>query len=290
MSKKSSTELTGKTSPFNGFAMTRPDGSPIHVGYSRLSSYSQCPKQFKYSYVDKIRGKVGAPLLRGQAYHGSLEAMLQFKIDNNMELYPRERVDKLAIRMAKKEGLTEAEIYRVIDAVRYYYATLYPEKRPILVEADFKVVRGGITITGRLDEADEDGWIVDHKFSYDIWAEPRAKYGYQPIIYQWAGIDQIERARPGWVFRGFEYNIIRLFPHPMIQRIRIPRMNQEKSDWWENELFEMAKCMRRDYYPANPSEKACAFCFHKELCKPAIYKVEISKLGDQDDPNDAEDL
>jgi MoaA/NifB/PqqE/SkfB family radical SAM enzyme len=216
--------------------------------------------------------------------------MLQFKIDNNMELYPRERVDKLAIRMAKKEGLTEAEIYRVIDAVRYYYATLYPEKRPILVEADFKVVRGGITITGRLDEADEDGWIVDHKFSYDIWAEPRAKYGYQPIIYQWAGIDQIERARPGWVFRGFEYNIIRLFPHPMIQRIRIPRMNQEKSDWWENELFEMAKCMRRDYYPANPSEKACAFCFHKELCKPAIYKVEISKLGDQDDPNDAEDL
>lgn len=280
MSEKPSKKLTlDLPSPYNGMVMTKQDGSEFHVGYSRISKFAECPKQFKYSYVDKLRRKAGLPLLRGQAYHGSVETMLQWKIDHPEEPYTIERAERLAIRMARKEELTDAEIYKIIDAVRYYYITLYHLHDPMLVECDFSVARGGVTITGRIDLVENGGAIVDHKFSYDTWAISRAKYGCQPIIYQWAAMDQLQKQYPNWRYTHFEYNIIKLYPHPKIQCIKIPALTQDQSDWWEDQIHEYAKTIRRGYFPAKPADKACTFCDFKDLCKPAIYMPKLSFYG-----------
>lgn len=274
--------------------MTLPSGEEFHVGYSRLSKFFQCPKSFKYSYIDKIRMPSGLPLRRGQAYHGAVEELLKYKMEYG-ELYPRERADKLAIREAKKNDLTDAEIYKVIDAVRFYWDHQYPKHRPLAVEKDFSIVRGGVTITGRIDLIERRRIkgqrlfdVTDHKFSYDTWADARAKYGCQPIIYQWAAIDQFE-AELGLPYGGFAYNIIRLFPHPIIQKIRIKRMKQDMSDWWEEQIHEASKIIRRGYFPAIPSDKVCGFCDHKKLCNPAVYRLEKSMIGEPD-PDGNEDM
>lgn len=263
---------------FDGVALTKRDGSEFHVGYSRISKFAECPKSFKYAYVDKIRRKAGVPLRKGQAYHGSVETMLQWKIDNG-ELYSLERAEKLAIRESKKEELTDAEIYKVIDAVRYYWQTMYPIHDPMLVEKDFSICRGGVTITGRIDLIENNGVVVDHKFSADAWAIVRAKYGCQPIIYQWAAIDQLQKEFPGWTYKHFEYNVIKLYPHPKIQIIQIPPLTQDQSDWWEEQIYEYAKTIRRGYFPAKPGDKVCTFCDYKDLCKPAIYAPKLTFFG-----------
>lgn len=288
MSKTSSTKSTEtSTEPrYGDLVMTLPSGEEFHLGYSRISKFVDCPLQFKYSYVDKIRSPGGVPQRRGQAYHGSVETLLQWKIDNPSIHYSLKRAEKLAIRQGKENNLTDAEVYRVIDAVRYYHAVLYPLHKPMAVERDFKIVRGGVTLTGRVDLLEWQGIITDHKFSYDTWAESRAKYGCQPIIYQWAALDVFEKEFPAWEYAGFEYNVIRLYPNPRIQRIEIPRLSQAKSDWWEDQIHEYAKTIRRGYFPATPSDKVCTFCDHKKLCKPVIYNVKMSNIGEDTDIDD----
>lgn len=267
--------------------MTLPGGEDFHLGYSRISKFVDCPKQFKYTYIDKIRDAVvGVPLRRGQAYHGSLETLLRWKIEHPEVPYTVARAEKLAIRQGKKNDLTDSEIYRVIDAVRYYHQTLYPVHVPLSVEEDFEIVRGGVKLTGRVDLIEKIGRIIDHKFSYDTWAEARAKYGCQPIIYQWAALDVFEKQFPGWTYEGFEYNVIRLYPNPRIQRIEIPKLAQDESDWWEDQIFEYAKMIRRGYFPATPGDKVCTFCPHKKLCNPTIYKPKMSNIGETDATND----
>lgn len=271
--------------------MTLPNGQQFHVGYSRLSKFFQCPKSFKYAYIDKIRMPSGLPLRRGQAYHGAVEFLLNWKMEHD-DLFPLDRAEKLAIRQAKENDLTDAEIYKVIDAVRFYWTHLYPRHRPLAVEKDFSIVRGGVTITGRIDLIERRKKkgkvffdVTDHKFSYDTWADSRARYGCQPIIYQWAALDQFEKEF-GLPYGGFSYNIIRLFPHPVIQKIRIKRMKQVDSDWWEEQIFEAARTIRRGYFPAIPSDKNCQFCDYKDRCQPVIYRLEKSFVGEPDADGD----
>lgn len=267
--------------------LTFPDGSEFHTGYSRLSKFFQCPKQYKFTYVDKIRGEAGVPLRRGQAYHGAVEVLLNWKLQTG-DLLPLHRADKLAIRSAKAENLSDREIYGVIDAVRYYWHEMYPIHQPLAVEKAFEIVRGGVKITGRIDLIETTGDVIDHKFSYDTWADSRAQYGCQPIIYQWAALDQFEKEYPEWTYNGFAYNIIRLFPSPVIQVIHIPKLDQASSDWWEEQLHAACQIIRNGFFPAIPSDKNCQYCDHKARCNPVIYKIKKYNVGDLAQGNDDE--
>ena len=257
------------------------DDQEFHLGYSRIASYQTCPRQFYYSYIEGHRSKPNVAMRRGTAYHNTLEEMLKHKMKFGSDMHP-DVADRVALKHGKAEDLSQAEIYKVIDAVRFYYSEMYERHKPLAVEESFEIVRGGVKITGRIDLVETTGVITDHKFSYDTWAESRARFGVQPIIYQWAGIDYIS-PKYNVAYSGFSYNIIRLWPSPLMQVIHIPKIEQSHSDWWEEQVAHIASSIRSGSFPANPSDKICGFCSHKELCRPCIYDIQITKLGLQDE-------
>jgi hypothetical protein len=120
--------------------------------------------------------------------------------------------------------------------------------------------------------------MVDHKFSSDTWAHTRAAYGSQPIIYQWAAEDVL-KPKYGLDYAGFDYNIIRLWPSPVIQVLEIPPVTSEQSTWFEEQIAELAKALKHQIYFARPAEKACQWCAYKKLCNPVIYRVNEKLLG-----------
>ena len=258
-----------------------------HLGYSRIACYQECPQKYKYSYIDGIRSETGVALRRGSAYHSALEFILSYKIENK-ELISLERAEKAAIRSGKTENLPEIEIYKVIDAVRFYYKELYPVVNPIAVEQNFTTIRGGIKLTGRVDLLhikNNKLWVVDAKFSYDKWAEPRAKYGCQPLLYQWASLDTFCK-QYNLEYGGFSYQIIRLFPTPLIQEINIEPISQQDSDWYETQLTKIAASINAGLFPAIAAEKSCQWCPHKTLCKPAVWSIKTKDIGDDLDTFD----
>lgn len=235
-----------------------------------------------HSYVHKVPFAANAAMRRGSAYHDTLELLLRHKIDNKQRMVPREQADRWAVVSAKKYELPESEVYRVVDAVRFYHANLYELHTPIAVEESFEIVRGGVKITGRIDLVDlmqnDKVVVIDHKFSYDTWAESRAKYGCQPAVYQWACKDHIT-PKYGYEYGGFAYNIIRLYPSPKIQLIEIKPLTLAESDWWEEQLVQIANCMISGYFPARSTDGNCTRCSYREtVCHPVIYDVHMSNL------------
>lgn len=253
------------------------DGQEFHLGYSRIASYLACPKQYKFTYMDKVPYKGSSAMRKGQAYHGTVEALLQHKMDTGEKMLLKQ-ADRMAVNIGKKEKLTPNEIYKLIDGVRYYHEHMYDLHDPVGIEDSFSIVRGGVTLTGRIDLYDRKGVIIDHKFSHDIWPEERAKHGVQPMIYQWAGLDVLTE-KYGVPYSGFSYNVARTWPSCMIQVIHIPLIDQWTSDWWEEQVSLVAQAVRAGLFPANPGDKACKWCQHKKVCQPAIYKPWISIAG-----------
>lgn len=262
------------------------EGKEFHLGYSRLDKFMGCPSNYKRTYVDGVRKPGGVPARRGQAYHGTLEGLLNYKINRDGDLYPWPKTEKFALKNAANEKLSDAESHRVVEAVKFYYVEHYPKHQPVSVEDSFDFTKNGIRYTGRIDLLNilepKVLEITDHKFSYDTWADERAHYGVQPIIYQWAWEEELRHRFPNFSYGGFAYNIIRLFPTPLIQTIRIEPVNQEQSAWWEEQITTMAKIMVLGLYPAFPNAKACKWCDHKKECKPCKYKLAITKTGEED--------
>lgn len=291
MSEKSSQPSkkakSGNPGPSRDSLVLTVDGQDFHLGYSRISQYLECPRKYKFSYIDRLPAKPGVAMARGTAYHNTLEALLKWKIRKG-KLTSLELARKAAIYYSEGESLSASETERVIQAVDFYWRELYGDHRPLEVEIPFEIVRGGIKLTGRIDLVEDTGWIIDHKFSYDTWAETRAKYGCQPIIYQWAGIDILEKQYPTWSYSGFAYNIIRLFPTPVIQEIKIARVSQSESDWWEEQLSHLAHGIRNGVFYAHPGDKTCQYCPYKEVCQPTIYSVKQRIIGKRND--DEEDI
>lgn len=262
------------------------DGKEFHLGYSRIAKFLNCPYEYKRSYVDGIRKEGGVPMRRGQAYHGTLEGLLNYKMNKDGELCPWPKIEKYARKQAKKENLSENEAHRVVEAVKFYYKEQYPAHNPLAVEDAFDFVKNGVRFTGRIDLMDivTPGVveIIDHKFSYDIWGDARAQYGVQPMVYQWAWEEELRHRYPELTYGGFAYNIIRLFPTPMIQTIRIKPVTPEQSEWWARQVKAMAQCMTQGIYYANAGEKTCKWCDHKKDCKPCVYKIKVTKTGELD--------
>jgi len=287
ISKRNGETLAAKIDQYNKEKSMTAGAKDFHLGYSRISCFSSCPRQYKYNYVDGIRTPGGVPMRRGTAYHAALEYMLNYKKDIG-ELVSIERAERAAIRAAKAEGLTDSEIYRVIDAVRFYYAEMYAEHQPLAVEETCEVVRAGVKLTGRIDLVDKRGDVIDFKFSADKWAAPRAKYGCQPIVYQWFAEDYLSKKYPDWTYNGFTYEIIKLWPMPLIQRIHIDPIPKEQSDWWEDQLAQIAATIQAGLFPAKSNEKECGWCSYKELCQPAIWKIKAQDIGTTEFTDDLE--
>jgi len=268
------------------------NGESFHFGYSRAAKFMECPHAYEETYVNGHRTPGGTAMRRGTAYHATLEGLLNFKINRNGEHYPIEKTERYAWKNALKEDLAEGEATRVVQASRFYHSRMYHRHNPIAVEVDFDFWKDDVNYTGKIDliewqdvKGKRKIFIRDHKFSYDTWAESRAKFGVQPIIYQWAWEEQLSKEYAGTEFDGleyggFSYNIIRLFPTPVIQDIFIKPCTTTASAWWSKQLKIMAECIKNGIFFAIPGDKKCQYCDHKKRCSPTIYTVKSTLIGD----------
>lgn len=247
-----------------------------HTGYSRLASYIQCPKQYYYTYVQKVEYKSGAAAKNGTAYHNFVETILRYKMEHDGDMLPWSIAEQVAQRECEELKLAPSNAKKTLQACKFYFDRAYNFHEPIAVEETFEINRGGVKLTGRIDLIETDGKIIDHKFSYDIWDEARAKSGVQPMIYQWAGLDWVE-PKYGVEYSGFAYNIIRVWPTEVIQTIDIPKVGQYESEWWEDQVATIARAIQAGNFYATPSEKTCKWCSHSKVCQPAKYQAWISQ-------------
>ena len=253
--------------------------SNFHLGYSRVAAYMECPAKFFHTYIEGRRGTPSVPQRRGTAYHSVTEGLRNYVI-NRGTLYPWDKTERFARKCADEQNLTDRECENVVTASQFFHTYVYPKQNPFKVEHSFSITRRGIPITGRIDTIDLPeptvAIVEDDKFSHEVWEDERAEHGIQPMVYQWAWEEDFKNT--GIAYGGFAYNIIKVYPSPVFQKITIDPMTPEQSVWWEEQLVQIANGIRAGVFPARTSAR-CKRCDHRKICRPVIYSVHSNLQG-----------
>ncbi|WP_344171375.1 PD-(D/E)XK nuclease family protein [Pilimelia columellifera] len=142
---------------------------------SKLSAYTDCPRRYRFSYVDRPRPVKGPPWA-----HNSLGASVHNALRSWFDLPPGRRIPEAAATLLKAgwitDGYRDAAQQRLafrtaLDWLESYVARLDPAAEPVGVERTVATTTATLSVQGRADRIDErvgpDGRpevvVVDYK-------------------------------------------------------------------------------------------------------------------------------
>jgi putative RecB family exonuclease len=137
---------------------------------SKLGSYEDCPRRYRYSYVDRPTPPKGPPWA-----HNSLGASVHTALKNWYALPPERRSpDALPallkatwVREGYRDDAQEHEAYRrALGWLESYVDGLDPDEEPVGVERTVAARTETLALSGRVDRIDQRGEelvIVDYK-------------------------------------------------------------------------------------------------------------------------------
>jgi len=138
---------------------------------SRLGAYEECPRRYRFTYVDRPAPPKGPPWA-----HNSLGASTHTALRAWFDLPPaRRRPDQLAgllratwVSDGYRDGAQEREVFeRALDWLHRYVRELEPVFEPLAVERTVAMKTPALAFSGRVDRIDEVAGgelvIVDYK-------------------------------------------------------------------------------------------------------------------------------
>lgn len=137
---------------------------------SKLGSYEDCPRRYRYSYVDRPSPPKGPPWA-----HNSLGASVHTALKNWYALDPDRRTPAVLptllkatwVREGYRDDAQEREVYRrALDWLESYVDSLDPADEPLGVERTVATRTETLALSGRVDRIDQRGpdlVIVDYK-------------------------------------------------------------------------------------------------------------------------------
>ena len=140
----------------------------MRLSATRIRTYLQCPRRFRYVYVEQLPTTVTGPLALGKAVHEALRLMYLRSMETGADLdadYGIAAFDRLwkqmlaADRPLFKNGeITAAEMYTLARNLIHGYVLANRKKPPPLVlEFPFEIDWMGHELVGIIDRIDEDG-------------------------------------------------------------------------------------------------------------------------------------
>jgi len=138
----------------------------MKLSYSKITTYLNCPLNFRFTYIDKLSQPVLPYHKLGNILHKTLKEYHRRK---------KERLPYLSeiLSFYRREWgqITESQRKYFLDGremlIRYYYQTKIEEESSFLLEERFQISINGVLISGRLDRADQlpDGSfeVIDYK-------------------------------------------------------------------------------------------------------------------------------
>lgn len=174
-------ELDG--APPDTFGALEPGSPPlidgqgrVRLSFSRIDSYDNCPRKFRYAYIDRLPSVPSPHLSFGTSVHGALEAFYDRKLpscpsEEELLGFLFEHWDTSGFAAMPREE--QLEYYRhAQDVMRRFHRRAAPDYRlPAATEAWFSLPIGHeAVVVGSIDrvDVDDDGrfHIIDYKTNH----------------------------------------------------------------------------------------------------------------------------
>jgi len=155
-----------------------------------LSVYKECPRKFKYQYIDKLGKKFKQPrayFSLGNSVHSSLEKFMKYE--------PSKRNQELLQAILEKEWISEGYFnkeheeeffHRAVDMLNNFYKSGEWKAEPDFIEQWFEVEVSDFTLIGRIDRMDGLS-VIEYKTGNYVSTVNELKDDFQTIIYTLAG-------------------------------------------------------------------------------------------------------
>jgi RecB family exonuclease len=162
------------------------------LSYSKFHTYTDCPLQYKLSYVDKIPEQPRPEYSVGRSIHKAIELFhtrgpTKTSMEDMLRILDRSW-DTQGFPTAEDERRFKRAAKRILTDFFHDASKAY--RPPLGVELKFDIVIEGIPFTGRIDLVEQlpDGTleVLDYKSGEDEWDEKKVRANVQLGIYQMA--------------------------------------------------------------------------------------------------------
>lgn len=266
---------------------------PPHISISQVKTYLRCPKQYEFSYVQKIKSKPSFALDFGSAVHKGIEHNYKQKLVSGKDCDVNEMVtvyvDEIAERKkVARDTYTKKELkdsgYDTdsrddeplgIGLLKQYHREVAPTVKPIHVEQPFelKFIEPELRpFYGIIDLIDDEKKVRDAKTSASKFTQDEVDLDIQLTGYAYA-YKQIT----GENAAGLQNDVLVKSKTPQIQMISTTRNDEEMGTF-----VDMLKSVDRDiqrnytegYFRPTPNKMNCGWCGYRNICP--IFKNKLN--------------
>ena len=255
--------------------------------HSKLSTYENCPQQFKLKYIDRIEppeGKEGIEAFLGSRVHETLEKLYKELIltklntlDDLLQYYSSQwdkNWNEDTIEIVKKEFTKDHYRNAGVQAITEYYNRLYPFNQSKTVATEYLITFtvGDYTIRGYIDRLsfrDKGVYeIHDYKTSGTLPPQERLDKDRQLALYQIGIREKFSDAED-----------VRLIWHYLLfdREITSARTDAQLEDL-KGEVISLIKTIERDTIFTPVESILCDWCEYIEYCPAKKHEIKVQDL------------
>ncbi|MFC3992011.1 RecB family exonuclease [Actinoplanes siamensis] len=264
---------------------------------SKLGAFLDCPRRYRYSYVDRPTPPKGPPWA-----HNSLGASVHTALKNWFALPPERRVPAALPTLLKstwvREGYRDVELERAayrkaLDWLETYVATLDPQEEPLGVERVVAAKTAVLALNGRADRIDArvgprgpEAVIVDYKTGRSGLDADDARGSQALALYAYAAQRVFRRPCHRVELHHLPTGTVATHEHTDESLARqVRRAEDTARDIMTAEKAVAGGADPDEAFPANPGS-LCGWCDFRKVC-PAVAGVAakepwtaVEHLGD----------
>ena len=250
----------------------------VRLSFSRIDTYQNCPRKFRYAYIDRLPGKPGPHLSFGTSIHGALEGFY----DRKLPACPSEQ-ELLDLLYESWDSTGFAEVSRDEqlafyrhgqDVLRRFHRRAAPTYRlPADTEAWFELpVDHQAVVVGSIDrvDVDDDGHlhVIDYKTNRKVRNRDRVAKSLQLSIYALACRHLYGRL-PATVCLDFVVPGVEI-------RVDVDDLDLEGA---RQAVLDTAAAVRAEAFEPTPNP-LCDWCDFRPICPAWQQRGEQPVLGE----------
>jgi len=249
----------------------------VRLSFSRVDTYDNCPRKFRYRYVDRLPSRPAPALSFGTSVHGALERFYDRKLpqepsEDELLGFLYEEWEQVGfVELDRAEQL--AYYRQAQDVLRRYHRRVTGRYRlPVATEAWFDLPIGErATVVGSIDrvDADDDGAlrVVDYKTNKRVRDRSRVAGSLQLSLYALA-CEHLYGDLPASVALDF------LVPGVMVE-VALEDLDLDRA---RRVVDETAQAVLAQEYPTTPN-RLCDWCDFRAVCPAWEERDDGATLG-----------
>ena len=258
----------------------------VYLSASKISTYQQCPRKYKWQYIDRIPAPQPSFFILGTAMHSGIEYLHRGK---TLAEALQEAVGRAEAETSNEydHAMTPDEIKETACKLITVYAEQSTPLEIVKVEDEFKIEGENVILTGTLDAVERVHsevlaplGVVELKSAKRAWTQAQVDLQLQASVYAYSLAFPNKITVPIEVIYRIIVKPTKKDPNGRLQELRTIRKPVHYAHL-TGTIQQLGKAIQQEIFPRHISP-ACAWCQFRKPCLGDALP-DYAKNGNEDE-------